>query len=576
MARPRAGAGDAAGGLPDRSDRGQGRVGPFTDYLAAEGVGAADRAALLEDLELLSRRYAIATLDALGWERTAGAVVDSVELRRRLEVGEEHERLFRRLLEMLARSGVLEETDGGFAVVVASGDPLPGDMPADPEELAARMAARYAHGSNEIGLFRRSANALPDVLRGRMDPLTLLFSSGEPTAADLYMKAPVARAANRMLADAIVALLRDMPAQRRLRVLEVGAGTGSATAAVLPELPEGRFDYTYTDISAGFFAEAESRFGGAEASIEYRVLDIENDPVEQGFDAHGYDLVIASNVLHATRYLEETLAHCRALLAPSGQLVALENLRGQGWLDLTFGQLDGWWRFADDYRPHHALASPAIWRRALGDADFGDVAVLGVDETDPNANPDRGVIVAQGPVEVVEAPGVWVLAADRGGVAAELAEALAARNQTVVLAGWDAPEPIWRDFAPGWIPGSAGVPPARTEGPQWTARRRPADFLAGGTPALPRVSLGSLCLMSRMTARRGIRTRARSESPARTSKWSAASRGNRCSRSCRPIRRSTASCTSRPWTVTARGRRPKRWRRTRSARPEARSRSCRV
>ena len=414
--------------------------GPFTDYLAAEGVGAADRAALLEDLELLSRRYAIATLDALGWERTAGAVVDSVELRRRLEVGAEHERLFRRLLEMLARSGLLEEVDGGFAVLVGSGDPLPGDMPADPEELAARMAARYAHGSNEIGLFRRSANALPEVLRGRMDPLTLLFSSGEPTAADLYMKAPVARAANRMLADTIVALLRDLPIQRRLRVLEVGAGTGSATAAVLPELPEGRFDYTYTDISAGFFAEAESRLGGAEASIEYRVLDIENDPVEQGFDAHGYDLVIASNVLHATRYLEETLAHCRTLLAPSGQLVALENLRGQGWLDLTFGQLDGWWRFADDYRPHHALASPATWRRALGDADFGDVAVLGVDETDPNANPDRGVIVARGPVEVVEAPGVWVLAADRGGVAAELAEALAARNQTVVLAGGEAPD----------------------------------------------------------------------------------------------------------------------------------------
>ena len=411
--------------------------GPFTDYLAAEGVGAADRAALLEDLELLSRRYAIATLDALGWERTAGAVVDSVELRRRLEVGEEHERLFRRLLEMLARSGVLEETDGGFAVVVASGDPLPGDLPADPEDLAARMAARYAHGSNEIGLFRRSANALPDVLRGRMDPLTLLFSSGEPTAADLYMKAPVARAANRMLADAIATLLSGLPAQRRLRVLEVGAGTGSATAAVLPELPEGRFDYTYTDISAGFFAEAESRLGGAEASIEYRVLDIENDPVEQGFDAHGYDLVIASNVLHATRYLGETLAHCRALLAPSGQLVALENLRGQGWLDLTFGQLDGWWRFADGYRPHHALASPSIWRQALGDTDFGDVAVLGVDESDPNANPDRGVIVAQGPVEVVEAPGVWVLAADCGGVAAALAEALAARNQTVVLAGGD-------------------------------------------------------------------------------------------------------------------------------------------
>ena len=220
---------------------------------------------------------------------------------------------------------------------------------------------------------------LAEVLLGRMDPLTLLFSSGEPTAADLYRKTPLARAANRMLADAMAVLLSELPDGRRLRVLEVGAGTGSATASVLQELPDGRFDFTYTDISAGFFAEAESRFGGKEASIEYRMLDIEADPVTQGFDAHGYDLIIASSVLHATRYLNETLAHCLTLLAPSGQLVAIESLRVQGWLDLTFGQLDGWWRFADDYRPHHALAGPAVWRRALEDAGFGEIAILGVE-----------------------------------------------------------------------------------------------------------------------------------------------------------------------------------------------------
>ena len=167
--------------------------------------------------------------------------------------------------------------------------------------------------------------------------MPLLFSSEEPSAADLYRKAPAARAANRMLGDAVAALLREVPDERPLRILEVGAGTGSATAAVLPELPVGRYHYVYTDISAGFFAEAESLFGGPEASIEYRVLDIEQDPVAQGFDPHSYDLIIASNVLHATRYLDETLRHCRDLLAPSGQLVALENLRVQGWLDLTFG-----------------------------------------------------------------------------------------------------------------------------------------------------------------------------------------------------------------------------------------------
>ena len=144
--------------------------------------------------------------------------------------------------------------------------------------------------------------------------------------------------------------------------------------------------------------------------------------------------MIASNVLHATRYLAETLGHCRDLMAPSGQLVALENLTGLGWMDLTFGQLDGWWRFADDYRPHHALADPGVWRQALGDAGFEAVEVLGVDESDPDMQLDKGVIVAQGPAKVMEPAGAWVFAADEGGVAERLAAEMRSRNQTVVLA----------------------------------------------------------------------------------------------------------------------------------------------
>ncbi len=406
----------------------------FPEYLAAEGVEADDRDALLSDLEHLSWRCALAALEELGWERAVGQAIDPEALRQELGVLDEHCKLFRRMLEMQVRASVLAEAGEDFVVQLGPDDPLPDEVPSDPDAFSIQMESRYAHGTNEVGLFRRSAGALADVLRGEADPLTLLFSSGEPSAADLYRKAPVARAANKMLSDAVAALLSDMPADRRLRVIEVGAGTGSATASVLPELPEGRFDYVYTDISAGFFAEAEARFGGTEAAIEYRVLDVEKDPISQGFDPHGYDLVVASNVLHATRYLRETLGHCRELLAPSGQLIALENLRGQGWLDLTFGQLDGWWRFADHYRPHHALASPEVWSQALHDAGFGEVEVLGVDRTETGREPDRGVILAQGPSQVLEPARAWVLTPDRNGFAERLAAALAARNQTVVLA----------------------------------------------------------------------------------------------------------------------------------------------
>ncbi|MDE0673518.1 MAG: SDR family NAD(P)-dependent oxidoreductase [bacterium] len=406
----------------------------FPDYLVAAGVDPQKRNALLADLERWSLSYALFTLEKLGWRRVKGQVVDPDELRRTLGVIPEHRRLFRRMLEMAARSGVLEERDGAFTVLIGPDEALGAALPPDPEGFATEMVGRYPQGLIEIGLFRRSGSALADVLRGGADPLTLLFSSGEPTAADLYLKAPVARAANALLRDAVRALLASLPEGRRLRVIEVGAGTGSATASVLAELPTGRFDYMYTDISAGFFAEAEARFGDGDGCIEYRPLDIEKDPVEQGFDRHGYDLLIASNVLHATRFLQETLGHCRTLMAPSGQLVALENLRGLGWMDLTFGQLDGWWRFADHYRPHHALATPEVWRQALGDAGFEEVEVLGVDDSFTFDMLDKGVIVAQGPAKVTEPAGVWVLAGDRSGMGDVLASELATRNQTVVLA----------------------------------------------------------------------------------------------------------------------------------------------
>ncbi len=409
--------------------------GLLLTYLADEGVQPEERLALLDDMEWWARSRALATLEELGWRREKGETIKSEVLRNRLGVIPDHERVFRRMLEILAQSKVLEEINGLFAVRLASGDPLPDEMPVDLEAFADEMMEKHPHGATEIGLFRRCGAALSDVLRGQANPLILLFDSGDPTPGDLYIKAPVARAANRIMKETVSMLMRELPAGRRLRIIEVGAGTGSATAAILPELPEGRFDYMYTDISAVFFAEAEAQFGGKEASMEYRPLNIENDPATQGFELHSYDLLIASNVLHATRYLHETLGYCRDLLAPSGQLVALENMYGHGWMDLTFGQLDGWWRFADDYRPHHVMAGPTVWRRALRDAGFREAKVLGVTETDSVRGDEKGVILAQVPSEIQERTGVWVLAGDHGGIAQELAENLAKRHQAVVLVG---------------------------------------------------------------------------------------------------------------------------------------------
>ena len=461
------------------------RAGSLRSHLEAEGLDAEEYAGFFAELERLSRAYALAGLERLGWQREPGSAVEVGHLRRRLRVVSDHERLLGRLIWLLAEAGVLAPApNGGSNWVVALGtdEPLPDEIPADPEALLESLTERYPLGANEAGLLARCGAALPEVLRGQADPLTLLFGSGSPSAADLYRDAPGPRALNRMVGLAVSALTAEVPEQRQLRVLEVGAGTGSTTASVLSALPAGQFDYTFTDVSAAFQAGAEARFGGGDSPVEYHVLDIEKDPGEQGFSAHAYDLVIAANVLHATRDLAETLVNCRNLLAPSGQLMVVEGTRPLGWLDLTFGLLEGWWRFEDRYRPDYALASEAVWRRALADAGFGEVAVVGAGEAGDDVA--QGVIVARGPAQIAESAGTWVLAAEDQDFAASLAEALAARDQTVVVAG---PESAgWNGAAPRPGVVAESLDPSRRE-----AWRSLLENLPSGAPLRGVVHLGA-------------------------------------------------------------------------------------
>ncbi len=404
------------------------RSEPYAEYLEAIGVNYESRLGLLRDLQKLAYAFALSTLENLGWQRRSNETWEAESLREKLGVLPIHKRLFRRILELLSSAGILEEKEEHFHVLIPDGKPLPDIVPTDKKQFAADMLSHYPHGSVEIQLFQRCVTVLDRVLIGEKDPLEILFGGEEPTPADLYSKAPVARAVNTVLSDAVSIAIENLPSERPLRILEVGAGTGSATAAVLPCLSGCSYDYMYTDISAGFFADAETLFGGE--PMQYRMLNIEKDPLTQGFDAHSYDLILASNVLHATRYLDDTLKHCLTLLAPSGELLALENFRPMGWLDLTFGQLDGWWRFADDYRPHHALASPDVWKQALLNAGFVDIATFGLH---PEHEPDRGIVVAQGPEKILSPTGMWVLLGDLPGVAEDLAVELQSNNQHVTL-----------------------------------------------------------------------------------------------------------------------------------------------
>lgn len=190
---------------------------------------------------------------------------------------------------------------------------------------------------------------------------------------------------------------------RNLKILEIGAGTGGLTARVLRDLKEEGADetdsknvtsetatfgkYVFTDVSAGFFPAAKKRFSTVVPPqlMEYRVLDISRSPQEQGFGTGEYDLIIASNVLHATPDLTQTLRHVRSLLRPDGRLLLQELACGAQfkWINFVMGFLPGWWLGQADARADEPYLAPELWQSRLFDAGFGAPELVALDGDAP-------------------------------------------------------------------------------------------------------------------------------------------------------------------------------------------------
>ncbi len=266
-----------------------------------------------------------------------------------------------------------------------------GSAPSRDELLARAPSLR-----DPLGLLDLCVAALPDVIAGEREGTDVMFPGGSMRLVEaIYREQPVLAACNASVAAAIAAA-------RPHRVLEVGAGTGATADAVLRALGDrADLEYHYTDVSAGFVRHARARY--TDPRMRFAVLDIEKDPAGQGFETGGFDVVVATNVLHATRDIQETLGHIASLLRPGGLLLINEMTVAEDFATLTFGLLDGWWRAADPTRrlPHSPLLDVPGWRRNLLAAGFAHVV----------ASP------APGFPDVAGSPQVVLLAERQGAVA---------------------------------------------------------------------------------------------------------------------------------------------------------------
>lgn len=237
----------------------------------------------------------------------------------------------------------------------------------DSKTFIDRVSSRNSVGELVCAVGRQ----LPEILCGQKQVLQLMLEN------DLlwrtYTENVAGVRANTALAGYVELLLQCNP---ELSVLEIGAGTASATVPVLEAIKRGargmepHFTYTFTDISAGFFDQAKQRLSQWSDRIIYSKLDISQDPLSQGFNPEAYDVVLASNVLHATSDIITTLKNVRTLLKPGGKLALMEVVNEPPPYFIAYALLAGWWLFEDSYRSDGPRLTKESWDAALKDSGF--------------------------------------------------------------------------------------------------------------------------------------------------------------------------------------------------------------
>ncbi|CAG7999444.1 unnamed protein product [Penicillium salamii] len=254
------------------------------------------------------------------------------------------------------------------------------------DQLHESTSASSANGS----LCIRMGLNMPRILEKEADPLELMFGDDDLMNA-VYRE--VFAAGN--LPDHLATYLGYLGHQKNeLQVLEIGAGTGSTTIHVLNSLcplgsclPWSIKEFVFTDISAGFMEEASKIFKAWEGIMSYKTFDVERNPAQQGLQPGSFDLIIAGNVLHATKSLSTTLRNVRALLKPQGRLVLHELVSPQFcFLPFSFGLLPGWWSSKDTFRTTGPLLDEGSWNNILQRNGFTGADLVLPDSTDENAH----------------------------------------------------------------------------------------------------------------------------------------------------------------------------------------------
>jgi len=241
--------------------------------------------------------------------------------------------------------------------------------------------------SPTFALLDKAASVYPAVARGEKSGEQELFGTATtPLWLNYFHNDNLTYAVNNW--PGVVLAAKHLSSRPKLRILEVGAGAGSASGILLRWFDERglllRIErYLITEPNAFFRRRGQRELSKQfpDVPLEWQALDI-NSPWRDQITADGeFDLIYGVNVLHVAKDLLFSLGQARDVLADDGWLVIGECMRPYVdqpiYAELMFQILDSFTDVITDpeVRPNSGFLSTDHWRRAFTRAGFERVEV---------------------------------------------------------------------------------------------------------------------------------------------------------------------------------------------------------
>lgn len=284
-------------------------------------------------------------------------------------------------LELLVLKGFLKKQNDLYQIVTNIN--LEESQLWDEWELKKEEWLQNSQIKGQVKLLDVMLKGLPTILSGNKSATDFMFpDSSMELLEGVYAKNDIVKFYNDVLAEAVKLFVQkriESNPTAKLKILEIGAGTGSTTMHICKELEAYEKNiktYCFTDLSTVFLQKAKIDFGNKYSYFDYKIFNVEISPSLQGMSDEKFDIIIASNVIHATSNINNSLKNAKEVLTNKGIFILNEFSLKSIFTHLTFGLLEGWWLYKDAEIRMGGCPGlyPQQWQNALEKVGFREVS----------------------------------------------------------------------------------------------------------------------------------------------------------------------------------------------------------